>query len=236
MINVNKIICAIDTSDISFAEQLVSSIEYKIIFKIGLEFYYNFGLEGINRLKKIKPEMKLFLDLKLHDIPNTVKKSIIPLLKSINPFMLTIHVSGGASMLEEVAQTVHKISNENNFKKPMLLGVTILTSLSDEDRDELGWNANLSEQAIKLAILAKKTGLDGVIASAFEIKGIKKACGNSFKVITPGIRMPEHKSDDQARIMTPIEAINNGADFIVIGRPIVQASDPNMAIKNICNF
>ena len=236
MINVNKIICAIDTSDISFAEQLVSSIEYKIIFKIGLEFYYNFGLQGINRLRKIKPEMKLFLDLKLHDIPNTVKKSIIPLLKSINPFMLTIHVSGGASMLEEVAQTVHKISNENNLKRPMLLGVTILTSLSNEDRDELGWNANLSEQAIKLAILAKKTGLDGVIASAFEIKGIKKACGNSFKVITPGIRMPEHKSDDQARIMTPIEAINNGADFIVIGRPIVQASDPNMAIKNICNF
>tara|TARA_B100000963_G_C22633287_1_gene676155 strand:+ start:362 stop:1072 length:711 start_codon:yes stop_codon:yes gene_type:complete len=236
MINVNKIICAIDTSDISFAEQLVSSIEYKIIFKIGLEFYYNFGLEGINRLKKIKPEMKLFLDLKLHDIPNTVKKSIIPLLKSINPFMLTIHVSGGASMLEEVAQTVHKISNENNLKRPMLLGVTILTSLSNEDRDELGWNANLSEQAIKLAILAKKTGLDGVIASPLEIKGIKKACSNSFKVITPGIRMPEHKSHDQARIMTPIEAIKNGADFIVIGRPIVEASDPNMAIKNICNL
>ena len=235
MIKANKIICALDLPDLEDVKKLVYSIEYDILYKFGMEFFYNFGIQGIEEVKKIKPNCKTFLDLKLHDIPNTVQRSIPPLLKKINPDILTIHSSGGRKMMEEAVKITNKTSLELDIKKPLLIGVTILTSLSQSDLFEMGLKDKLAYYVINYAELSKNSGLDGIVCSALETRNIKKELGSNFKIITPGIRMPNSSNEDQARVVTPKEAFRNGSDYIVMGRTLISSEEPNKIIEKIIN-
>ena len=232
MLDSNKIICALDFDDLSSAVNFVSKINYDIVFKVGMEFFYNFGLEGVNKIRKKKPGIKIFLDLKLHDIPNTVASSLLPLIENIRPYMITLHVSGGSAMLKEAVKAVNRICKKRNFKKPIILGVTILTSLAQEDLKMLGHLSSIQDYVVKYSGLAHKSGLNGVVCSALETELVKSLYKNLL-VVTPGIRINKNNHDDQSRVVTPKEAFSIGSDFIVMGRPLIQSKDPNKVISDI---
>ncbi len=234
MKNENRIIVALDVDRLSRAKEIIKSIKYDVIYKVGMEFFYSFGMDGFKELKKIKPEIKFFLDLKLHDIPNTVANSLKPLISKINPYMLTLHITGGNKMLHEAVNVANKIVKKNKTKKPIILGVTLLTSLKKQDLISLGLGKDINKVVIKLASVAKQSGLDGIVCSAKEIKDVRKYF-NDLKIITPGIRFKNDNKEDQARVMSPAEAIKAGADYIVMGRPIIKAKDPNKIIRKIIN-
>jgi orotidine-5'-phosphate decarboxylase len=232
MLNSNKIICALDFDNLSNAVNFVSKINYDIVFKVGMEFFYNFGLEGIDAIRKKKPGIKIFLDLKLHDIPNTVAKSLFPLIENIRPCMITLHVSGGSAMLKESVNVVDHICKKHNLKKPIMLGVTILTSLAQEDLKALGHSKSIENYVVKYAKLAYKSGLNGIVCSALETK-LVKSLYKDFIIVTPGIRINKNNYDDQSRVVTPKKAFTIGSDFIVMGRPLTQSKDPNIVIGDI---
>ncbi|MDC0074576.1 orotidine-5'-phosphate decarboxylase [Alphaproteobacteria bacterium] len=223
---------SIDTTDIKKSIEISISLKDLIAgIKIGKEFFTKHGPQGI---KKITDNTKIpfFLDLKFHDIPNTVEKAIKSACE-MNPSILNIHVSGGSKMIKSAVNAVRNLSPSK--KRPLLVGVTILTSLIDDDLREIGFKSNLSDSALKLATLAKKNGLDGVVCSPHEIKKIRKECGPKFKLITPGIRLKNDNKHDQRRIMTPAEALSNGADILVIGRSITNSKNPIETTKKILN-
>ena len=234
MNNENRIIVALDISDICKLRAIVANIKYDVIYKIGMQFFYSLGMEGVNELKRIKPDIKIFLDLKLHDIPNTVSKAIEPLIININPYMMTLHVSGGYNMLKAAVKATHEICKKKKLNKPILLGVTILTSLKKADLVILDSKKDIKQAVMKLSILAKKSGLDGIVCSPKEIKSVRESFYNS-KIVTPGIRFNKDNKEDQERVMSPKEAINAGSDYIVIGRPLLNAKNPNIFIKKILN-
>ncbi len=233
MIKQNKIILALDTDDLNKALSVVESIDANIIFKLGMEFFYSFGYDGIEKVKNIRPNIKIFLDLKLHDIPNTVCKAVIPLVKKIKPYMMTLHATGGVVMMQKVVNTLAEIPKN---ERPLLLGVTVLTSLDSKSLVELGWSADVNQNVIHYALLCKKSGLDGIICSALEIEKVRQACGDKFTIVTPGIRVKNNNKDDQARVVTPEDAFNKGTDYIVIGRPIMNSRDPKTEFSKILNL
>ena len=235
MIKANKIICAIDFNDLDNAVSFIDSIKHDIVYKIGMEFFYNFGLKGIEILQEKKPQMKIFLDLKLHDIPNTVSRALLPLLRNIKPFMITLHISGGKNMLNEAIYIVKSTANQFSFEKPLVLGVTILTSLDKSQLNEMGLVKSVNNYVLKYAKIAKSSGLDGIVCSPLEIKLIKKSFGNSLKIVTPGIRTKKSDNNDQARILSPKEAFKSGSDYIVMGRPLIHSKNPNKLINDIIN-
>ena len=234
MINYEKIICALDLNDLDRASLLIENIKYDIVYKVGMEFFYNFGFDGINVLKKKKKNLKIFLDLKLHDIPNTVSMSLKPLIKFVKPFMITLHIAGGEKMLNEAVYVVNNLS-KNWDHRPMTIGVTILTSLSQRDLDNLGHRKPLKDYVLKYAKIANKAGLDGIVCSPLEITFIKELFGNKLKIITPGIRLDKSKKNDQSRVLTPEKAFQAGSDFIVMGRTLLNSDNPNSIIENIFN-
>jgi len=166
--------------------------------------------------------------LKFHDIPNTVAGAVRSALQ-LNPFMLNVHASGGRAMMEAAAEAVA----EAGAARPILLGVTVLTSLGDSDLTDIGIDGGAESQVVRLAKLAQASGLDGVVCSAKEITAIRDACGGDFKLVTPGIRPAWASADDQKRIVTPADAVAMGADYLVIGRPITGADDPTEAARRI---
>ena len=205
-----KTILALDVYDIEKAQKLISDTkEFIDIYKVGPILFLQAGKEIIKVLKDNGKE--IFLDLKFHDIPATVKRSIES-AKELGVYSLTVHSSGGEEMLKAAASVPGR---------PKIWAVTVLTS-----------QTTMPEEVIKRAQLAKSCGIDGVIASPLEITAIKKECGKEFNVVTPGIR-PAKADDDQKRVATPEEAIKNGADFIVVGRPILEAENPKEAAKRI---
>jgi orotidine-5'-phosphate decarboxylase len=232
MIKKNKVIVALDTNSLEKAISVATLIDVDIVFKIGMEFFYSFGYEGIEKIKNIRGNIKIFLDLKLHDIPNTVCKAIIPLIERVTPYMLTLHSTGGEVMLKKVVKVVKKTSRE---KRPLLLGVTVLTSLDSKSLVQLGWGANIKKNVINYALLCKSTGLDGVVCSPHEVEDVRKACGKKFLIVTPGIRPGKNSNDDQVRVLSPKAAFNKGTDYIVIGRPIMNSKSPKEEILKILN-
>ncbi|MCF8473249.1 MAG: orotidine-5'-phosphate decarboxylase [Emcibacter sp.] len=226
-----RILCALDTTDLNMAFTLAEKLKSSVGgIKLGLEF---FGAEGPNGFQHVaKSGAPIFLDLKLHDIPNTVAKAIHALMP-LAPSIMTIHTSGGAAMMKAAAQAATKAAHNVGCKRPIIVGVTILTSLDDNDLEQVGMNTPVKDQVVRMAHLAQASGLDGVVCSPFEIGAIRAACGKDFKLIVPGIRPAGSATGDQKRIMTPAQAINLGADYIVIGRPITEASDPVLAAENI---
>ena len=227
-----RLVLALDVDNFESAEKLVEKLNnYVGVFKVGSQL---FTAEGTKVIKIInKKGGKVFLDLKFHDIPNTVARAAEVATK-LGVYIFDVHTSGGYEMMKAAAEASKKISLALGVRKPLILGVTLLTSINQEILErEIGVKKKLEEQVVHLAKLAKAAGLDGVVASSWEIKEIRKACGEDFVILTPGIRPVGKSSDDQKRVMTPQKAIKLGADFLVIGRPIRNASNPVEATKEI---
>ncbi len=174
----------------------------------------------------------VFLDLKFHDIPNTVAQACAAATR-MGVWMIDVHATGGAPMMRAARQAVNQASAEMGRSAPLLIAVTVLTSLTAEDLTAIGMTGSIDEQALRLARLAQESGLDGVVCSAHEAAGLRAACGKNFKLVTPGIRPAGTALNDQARVMTPEAAIAAGADYLVIGRPITGAADPLAALDAI---
>ena len=232
-INSKQIICALDFDDFLKAENFIKAVNYDIVYKVGMEFFYRFGIEGIRKISNLRKDIKLFLDLKLHDIPNTVERAIYPLVTNIRPYMLTLHVTGGKKMLQNAVFAATEASKNINIQKPLLLGVTILTSLNNKDLQEMGHAISITKSVENYSNIAKKAKLDGIVCSPLEVKLVKNMHGKSLKVVTPGIRLEKSSNDDQSRFLSPKEAFKMGSDFIVMGRPLINALDPNNIIKKI---
>jgi len=223
----DRIFCAIDTTDVDAATALAGRLVGHVGgIKLGKEFFTAHGPEGVRKVTACG--MPLFLDLKFHDIPNTVAGAIRAALP-LNPAVLNVHASGGRAMMEAAAEAAAGADGT------LLIGVTILTSLSDEDVAEVGYTGSAAESVVRLAKLAEASGLGGVVCSPREIEAIRAACGPDFKLVVPGIRPTWSATGDQKRIMTPADAIRIGADYIVIGRPITGADDPIDAAKRIAD-
>jgi orotidine-5'-phosphate decarboxylase len=220
-----RLFVALDTPDAARAADLARAIGRRAGIKIGLEFFAANGPAGIARLRQ--PRQALFLDLKFHDIPNTVAGAVRSAL-ALEPDLITIHAAGGRAMMEAAREAA-----EGARTRPALIAVTVLTSLDDAVLEELGQRGPAADQALRLARLARAAGLDGVVCSGQEIRPLKRALGQSFRLLVPGLRPKGAEAGDQARVMTPGEAARLGADWLVVGRPITAAADPTAALNRI---
>ena len=218
-----KVIVALDSENLSKTIKLVKTLNKEVYaFKIGYQFFFNFGVDGYKKIYSICP--KIFLDLKLHDIPNTVEKGLEALIK-MKPIFTTIHISGGDNMMK---------ASRINKKNTKILGVSILTSLNSKQTKKYYNQNNILMLVKKFAKYAKKNKLDGVVCSPNEIQFIRREVGEKFIIVTPGIRInTDVKSDDQKRIKTPKKALTLGADYLVIGRPITESKNPLKVLKEI---
>lgn len=225
-----RIIVALDVDKGEEALSLIRQLEGADIFKVGLKL---FTAEGPSLLRKIKVlRKKVFLDLKLHDIPNTVAEAVKAAVRH-GVHMMTLHTSGGPEMMTWARKAAESEAEREGVAKPLLLAVTVLTNLKDDELKELGIIENTRAHVLRLAELARKQGMDGVVCSAQEIDVIKKGVGKDFIAVVPGIRPTWAAAHDQKRIMTPSEAIRKGADYLVIGRPILKAPSPQKAYLQI---
>lgn len=211
------IILAVDTSDLELAKSWIShTSDHVSVFKLGLEFFINFGGEGVRAVTE-NSDAKIFLDLKLHDIPNTVAHAAAS-VASLNPLFLTVHASGGSAMIKAAADAIPATN---------VTAVTILTSMSEEDVKSVGFKDDSLATATQLAELSVKAGAKAIVCSPLETQSIRKAVGRDTLIITPGVRpLSMVGSDDQTRTMTPSKAIAAGANYVVIGRPITSAWEP----------
>lgn len=225
-------IIALDTPDLKAAKSLVLQLGKSINFyKVGLEAFIGCG-EGIIDFLKDK-EKKIFLDLKFHDIPNTVASAALACLK-YNIDILNVHAQGGTEMMKTTSDRLKEACGKAGHKKPMLVAVTLLTSLAQDYLKTYCINfSNPTDYVLHLAELAKKSGLDGIVSSPQEVKMVKSKVGNDFLTITPGIRPEWSVKNDQQRVVTPKMAADLGCDFIVIGRPVTAANDPFLAATKI---
>ena len=218
----SPIYVAIDTPDLDRAKKLGQAVKrHAGGLKLGLEFFAANGPDGVQQIGHLG--LPLFLDLKLHDIPNTVAKAIHA-LRPLEPAVLTVHGAGGRSMLEEAKAAAPATTK--------VVAVTVLTSLDERDLEATGVNGNPHDQVGRLADLARSAGLDGIVCSGNEVKAARKAWSNGFFVV-PGIRPAEGASADQKRVMTPRRAMDAGASILVIGRPVTGAPDPDEALRAI---
>ncbi len=223
----NPVFCAIDTPDLVAAEKLVDSLKENVGgVKVGLEFFMAHGAAGYRAIAA--KGLPIFLDLKLHDIPNTVAGALTSLLP-LQPAFVTIHASGGAAMMRAAADVAAKAG----ANRPKLLAVTILTSLDSGDLADVGMDADTTSQVVRLAKLAKDNGIDGAICSPEEIPALRAALGNDFILMVPGIRPEWAAANDQKRTLTPRQARDAGATYLVIGRPITKAENPAQAAQRI---
>ena len=228
--NADRIIIALDVQTKDEGIALVSRLRDAKTFKVGLEL---FTAEGPTLFRKLKALRKtIFLDLKLHDIPNTVAGAVRSAFKH-GVQMMTIHASGGREMMAKAAEVAREAARETGRPKPVLLGVTVLTSLKGDDLEAVGMGSDVASQVLRLAGLAKAAGMDGVVCSPREIEVLRKEYGRELVIVTPGIRPVWAAAQDQKRIMTPAEAVAKGADYLVIGRPITGAPSPNEAFLRI---
>ena len=226
-----RIIIALDVEGRGPALELIRELPDARIFKVGLEL---FTAEGPDLVKEISALGKdVFLDLKLHDIPHTVGEAArIAVRHGVR--MMTIHASGGAEMMARAAETAGAESGRRGVPKPILLAVTILTSLKSDNLAAIGMAPDAAGQVLRLTALAKAAGMDGVVCSAQEIEIVRKETGPGFLIVTPGIRPAwAAAAQDQKRIMTPAEAVGRGSDYLVVGRPVTQASSPREAFRKI---
>lgn len=222
----NPIFTAIDTSDMSFAKKLFEQVgDLSGGIKIGSEFFTAFGANGVNDL--IGEDTPLFLDLKFHDIPNTIAGAVRSSIKNLRPNILTVHASGGRDMMKAATDTAKE--HENG---PLIFAVTVLTSLNILDMGPYN-GFSVDDVAMLFARDAKESGIDGIVCSSHELIKMKNAYKDSLKFIVPGIRPENSEKNDQKRTKAPREAVADGADFLVIGRPITSAKDPRKAITDI---
>ena len=228
----NQLIVALDVENIAAANRLITTLSDDVRwFKIGKQLFTAVGPDSVQLLRETKKN--IFLDLKFHDIPNTVAGAVASATK-IGANLINMHASGGLEMMRAAAEAAEKQASELGIPKPTLLGVTVLTSVDESNfQRDFDTQRKLEDQVAYLAELSQRAGLDGVVASPLEIGLIRKVCGDEFVIVTPGVRPAWAASNDQQRVMTPGEAIDAGADYIVVGRPITAADNPRKAAQTI---
>lgn len=226
-----RLIVALDLDDLEAATELVRSLAREVgMFKIGKQLFTHAGPQAVRLIQSLGGE--IFLDLKFHDIPNTVAKAAIEATR-LGVKMFNVHASGSLEMMRLTVKEVERVSRQQKLRRPIMLGVTVLTSLGQEDLQRLGVEHKIADQVVRLALLTKEAGMDGVVASPHEVADIRQACGQRFVIVTPGIRPADTQRNDQQRVMTPADAVRAGVDYIVVGRPILEAKNPIMAAREI---
>ena len=224
MRNSSQVILALDFSDMASTVEMINLTKEHIgIYKLGLEFYLAQGKSGVKEIQSRFTDIEIFLDLKLHDISNTVAGACRS-VADINPKFLTVHASGGSKMISAASSALPKVE---------ITAVTILTSLDQEQMLAMGLSENIENLTLSLAKNAVNSGARAIVSSPQEVSLLRKHLGEKVTLITPGVRPSGAERDDQERVMTPREAIESGADFVVIGRPITKASDPKQAAEAI---
>ena len=227
----DRLIVALDFHNFDDVKKIVNELSDSVnYYKVGMELFYSVGLPVIEFLKS--KDKKIFLDLKLHDIPNTVANGLCSLM-NLGANILNVHATGGYTMMKTAIDKLKAESESKNIERPKLIAITVLTSINQEDWQDLGFQNQMKNQAVRFAKLAQKAGLDGVVASPQESKSIRESCGENFLIITPGIRPIGSAINDQSRIATPAQALKNGSSKLVIGRPIIASDNPRQAALSI---
>jgi orotidine-5'-phosphate decarboxylase len=227
----NPIIFALDVGSWEEAQRFVEELSDVVWgFKIGKELFTWMGPRIVEMVQE--GGSRVFLDLKYHDIPATVTKAAA-MATRLRVSMFNLHALGGGEMMRAAVEASHEMAHKEGLPVPMILGVTVLTSLQESDLRQVGITLPLEEEVVRLATLAQGAGLTGVVASPLEIEPLRRACGEDMVIVTPGVRPSQGPRHDQARVMTPAEAIQAGADYLVIGRPIRDADDPLTATREI---
>jgi orotidine-5'-phosphate decarboxylase len=227
----NPVIAALDVPEVEIALRLASQLAPSVgAFKIGSELFTSAGPDIVRKIRATGAAV--FLDLKFHDIPNTVTKAVAAAVR-LDVQMLTIHTSGGLEMMRAAEEAAQKTAKQSGRNAPLVLGVTVLTSMDSNNLSEIGAHANVGQQVERLAGLAVKAGLRGLVCSPLEIAALRQILPSSIQLVTPGIRTGKEKVDDQKRTLTPKEATAAGANWLVIGRPIYAAENPRAAVEEI---
>ena len=227
----DRLIVALDVDSLDQAQKLVKLLASEVgMFKIGKQLFTHAGPQAVQLIQNIGGE--IFLDLKFHDIPNTVAKAAVEATR-LGVKMFNVHASGSLEMMRMTVKEVERVCRQEKLRRPIMLAVTVLTSLNQDDLQRVGVEHDVADQVVRLALLTKEAAMDGVVASPHEVADIRKACGRSFVIVTPGIRPSDGKRDDQRRVMTPRDAVRGGIDYIVVGRPILEAGDPIGAARAI---
>jgi orotidine-5'-phosphate decarboxylase len=225
-----KLIFALDVEHFQEAQELVMEFKDHVgMFKVGKQLFTHCGPKIVDFIKLKKS--KVFLDLKYHDIPNTVAKAAIEAAK-LGVDMMNVHTAGGFTMMKEAQTALHDAVKGLHVRRPRIIGVTVLTSIDDQELKRMGIEIPVYELTKRLALLAKEAGLDGVVAGGSEIEMIRELCGKDFIIVTPGVRI-EEKKDDQKRTITPVEAIRKGATYIVLGRAVRDSKNPRQLLAKI---
>jgi len=228
-----RIFVPLDTPDLEKAKAIAGHLKDLIGgVKIGKEFFTALGPAGVAEISALG--MPLFTDLKFHDIPNTVAGAVRSAMR-MRPTILNVHAAGGRAMMTAARDAAAEEAEKLGCSQPLVLAVTVLTSLDDQDLNDIGVNSTTLDQVKRLAVLTQESGLDGVVCSAAEIEALRQTCGPDFKLLTPGIRPSWAAAGDQKRIVTPSDAVKRGADYLVIGRPITGDDDPAAAAKRIAD-
>ena len=226
-----RVIVALDFADTAPALALAARLDpSSCALKVGKELFTSADAGLVREL--VRRGFRVFLDLKFHDIPNTVAQACAAATR-LGVWMLNVHASGGPAMLAAARDAVTTTAAEAGVSRPLLIAVTVLTSLSAADLAAIGIDATPEQQVLRLARLAQSQGLDGVVCSAQEAARLRAACGPGFKLVTPGIRLAGDAKGDQSRVVTPVDAVRLGADYLVVGRPITQAKDPRATLESI---
>jgi orotidine-5'-phosphate decarboxylase len=226
-----RLIAALDIDSLDEAQELVRLLAGDVgMFKIGKQLFTHAGPQAVRLIQELGGE--IFLDLKFHDIPNTVAKAAIEATR-MGVKMFNVHASGSLEMMRLTVKEVERVCRQEKRRKPIMLAVTVLTSLNQDDLKRVGVDGKVADQVVRLALLTKEAGMDGVVASPQEVGDIRDACGRHFVIVTPGIRPADSKRNDQQRVMTPGNAVRAGVDYIVVGRPILEAKDPVAAARSI---
>ena len=227
----DRIIFALDVEHFSEAQRWVNLLKGRVgLFKVGKQLFTHSGPKVIDMIRQ--KGQKVFLDLKFHDIPNTVARAGEEATK-LEVTMFNLHALGGSEMMKKTVEASKRTAKGLGFPPPIILAVTILTSMDEGMLKEVGIQGPIREEVAKLAVLAKQAGIDGVVASPQETPIIRERCGETFLIVTPGIRLPSDKKDDQKRTLSPREAVAAGASYLVVGRPIKEAKDPLEAVEHI---
>jgi orotidine-5'-phosphate decarboxylase len=226
-----RLILALDVGDLAEVKHLVRLLAPEIgMFKVGKQLFTHAGPQAVHLIQQLGGE--IFLDLKFHDIPTTVAKAAAEATR-LGVKMFNVHASGSLEMMSRTVREVRRVCRQEKLRRPIMLAVTVLTSLNQDDLKRVGLDVNVADQVVRLALLSKEAGMDGVVASPHEVADIRAACGRRFVIVTPGIRPRDGQRNDQERVMTPRGAVDAGVDYIVVGRPILGAKDPVAAARAI---
>lgn len=228
-----KLIVALDVATTDKAIHIIDALGDRVqCYKVGMEAFYGLGHTLLAQISS--RGKKVFIDLKLHDIPTTVARTVTTLCQ-FSPAFLTLHAAGGSKMLNAAVEATNAWARQSNRPRPKLIAITVLTSIGERDWVEIGYQSPIRESVLRMAIMCKEVGMDGVIASTREAAAIRALCGPDFLIITPGIRLESEQNGDQSRTATPSQALKAGADYLVIGRPISSADDPCRVAEDILN-